>query len=265
MSLRLWCFALMLLACLVLSGCSPTAETQLDEQKNPHYLAGKEKLSAMDYKGAVESFERALEDNPRSALAHFELGVLFDQHENDYAAALYHYNKTLKLRPNDYPADNVRQRIPACKQELVKADSLAVLNPSAPRETDRLRDEIAALKKQVGVLQAQLAGRPLVPAAATGTRDTSRSSGAPTTNNAASPIQAGNDGAARRTASGNGDAVRSTTTAGTRARTHTVKAGETPFSIARQYRVKLDTLLGANPGLDPKRLRAGQSINIPVS
>jgi tetratricopeptide (TPR) repeat protein len=76
--------------CLALAGCTPTAETQMDEQRNPHYLAGKEKLGALDYKGAIESFERAVEDNPRSALAHFELGVLFEQREADYAAALYH-------------------------------------------------------------------------------------------------------------------------------------------------------------------------------
>ena len=266
MSLRPWCFALMPLACLVLSGCSPTAETQLDEQKNPHYLAGMEKLRALDYKGAVESFERALEDNPRSALAHFELGVLFDQHENDYAAALYHYNKALKLRPNDHPADIVRQRIPGCKQEMAKADSLAVLNPSALRETDRLRDENSALKKQVEILQAQLTGRPVAPSTASaGTRDISRSLAVPATNNPAAPIQAGYDAAGHRVSSGNGDAVHAAATPATRARTHTVKAGETPFSIARQYRVKLDSLLGANPGLNPKRIRAGQSINIPVS
>jgi len=40
--LRRGAFVLML--CLGLSGCSPTAETQMDEQKNPHYQAGKEKL-----------------------------------------------------------------------------------------------------------------------------------------------------------------------------------------------------------------------------
>src|SRR5258707_1017304 len=112
--------------CVAMSGCSPTAETQMDEQQNPHFKAGREKLTALDYKGAIESFERAVEDNPRSVLAHFELGVLFEQHANDYAAALYHYNKALKLRPNDHPAENIRQRIPACRQELVKADSLAI-------------------------------------------------------------------------------------------------------------------------------------------
>src|SRR6058998_2406432 len=125
MSFRLSC-ALLLLTMLWVAwaGCSRIAEGQTNDQKNPHFQAGKEKLSALDYRGAIECFERAVEDNPRSALAHYELGVLFDTRENDYAAALYHYNKALKLRPGGYPADNILQRIPGCKQELVKADSL---------------------------------------------------------------------------------------------------------------------------------------------
>jgi tetratricopeptide (TPR) repeat protein len=130
MSHWLRCGLLLLLFGLAGSGCRPQPETSLDEQKNSHYQTGKERLNALDYKGAVVAFERALEDNPRSALAHWELGVLFDQHQNDYAAALYHYKKALQLRPSGYPAEIIRQRIPACRQELIKEDSLAVINPS---------------------------------------------------------------------------------------------------------------------------------------
>jgi len=46
-------------------------------------------------------------------------------------------------------------------------------------------------------------------------------------------------------------------------RTHRVQAGETPMAIARRYNVKLDALLSANPGLNPKRLQIGQSLVIP--
>src|SRR5262249_22520644 len=77
MSPGLWRCALTLMLGFGLSGCSPTVETQVDEQRSPHFQAGKEKLSALDYQGAIEEFELALEDNPRSALAHYELGVLF--------------------------------------------------------------------------------------------------------------------------------------------------------------------------------------------
>ena len=47
-------------------------------------------------------------------------------------------------------------------------------------------------------------------------------------------------------------------------RTHTVRSGETPFSIAKRYGLKLNSLLAANPNLDPKKLRAGQILQIPT-
>jgi tetratricopeptide (TPR) repeat protein len=246
----------MLALCVAGSGCSRTAETTLDEQQNPHYRAGKDKLSGLDYKGAIESFERAVDDNPRSVLAHFELGVLFEQHANDYAAALYHYNKALKLRPGEYPAENIRQRIPACKQELLKADSLAIVNPTALRETERLREENAALRKQVELLQAHLAARP--PAGMAGV-PVARAREASHFTPAVSTVTHSN------LAARSDSAASPIVVASGRLRTHTVKAGETPFGISRQYRVKLDALLSANPSVDPRRIRVGQLLNIPAS
>lgn len=257
MSLRARLLPLVSLLFLVWAGCSPTAETPLDEQRNSNYQTGKDRLSALDYKGAIEAFERAIEDNPRSALAHFELGVLYDQHENDYAAALYHYNRALKLRPNAYPADNIRQRIPACRQELVKADSLAIINPSVLRETERLREQNEALRKQVEALQAYVAGR--APAAAflqpgpSALRSVS-------TNSAGS--LAGNNSGSGATRAASADPKRAVAGAG--ARTHVVKAGDTPFSISRQYSVKLVSLMASNPGLDAKRMKIGQTLSIPA-
>ena len=46
-------------------------------------------------------------------------------------------------------------------------------------------------------------------------------------------------------------------------KTHVVKSGDTPYAIARIYGVKLASLLSANPGLDPRRLRPGQTVVIP--
>lgn len=280
MSLRLRCSALMLMLCLGISGCTPTAESQLDEQKNPHYQAGKSRLSALDYKGAVESFERAIEDNPRSALAHYELGVLFDQHETDYAAALYHYNKALKLRPSGYPAENIKQRIPACKQELVKADSLAIMNPGALRETENLREQNQALRKQVEALQSYIAARlsgaasPAGGTAATA-RDYSRLNPVATnTTPAEGRGQNLSPPTSHLSPQSLSSPIRGTLVTGSdrartgpsiNGRTHSVKAGDTPYSISRKYQIKVNSLLSANPGLDPKRMRVGQVINIPAS
>jgi LysM repeat protein len=47
-------------------------------------------------------------------------------------------------------------------------------------------------------------------------------------------------------------------------RTHKVQPRETLAGIAKKYGLKLDVLLSANPGLNPKTLQIGQSLNIPT-
>ena len=266
-----WLLFSVMMLCLALSGCSPIAESQTDEQKNPHFQAGKERLAALDYKGAIECFERALEDNPRSALAHYELGVLFDEKEMDYPAAIYHYNKALKLCPKGYPAENIRQRIPGCRQELIKADSLQVMNPSALRETERLREQNQALRRQIEALQSQLAGRASPGVGSTpstrpaaGSQDEGRSVAAPAASAPAlvSPeLSNGN----HANSGSYPDRMPSGTAAGSRIRTHSVKAGDTLASLARLYQIKLTSLQAANPGLEPKRMKIGSVLNIPAS
>ena len=90
--------ALVLLAGLLLAGCMPPAPA--DDEKEEFYQAGKDRVKNRDYAGAVESFEKALERNPRSGPAHFELGWLYEEKVNDPAAAIYHYDRFLKLSPN---------------------------------------------------------------------------------------------------------------------------------------------------------------------
>jgi len=46
---------------------------------------------------------------------------------------------------------------------------------------------------------------------------------------------------------------------------HRVSAGETLTQIARAYGIRLDELQAANPGLDPRRLRIGQGLVVPVN
>ena len=102
---------------VVLGGCAP-GQGQTDEEKEPHFVLGQSRVNAMDYPGAVEAFEESIEANPRSAAAHFELGCLYDEKVPDPAAAIYHYQKYLKLDPNAGNAGLIKQRIDACKIQL---------------------------------------------------------------------------------------------------------------------------------------------------
>ena len=120
---------------VALSGCAPPGPSRLGEEKEPHFVLGKSRVNAMDFRGAIEAFEQSLEANPRSAAAHFELGWLYDEKESDPAAAIFHYQQYLKLRPNADNADVIKPRIFRCKQQLA-ADVLPL--PSAPAAQEQL-------------------------------------------------------------------------------------------------------------------------------
>jgi LysM repeat protein len=254
---------LIILALPVLLGCSPVRDAKVDEQRNPYFLEGRQRVGTRDYKGAIEAFEKALEMNPRSALAHFELGVLYEQHsdqrEDDYVSALYHYTQVVRLRPHAYPADTARQRIASCKQELVRSQSMAPVYQQTIRELDRLKDENQQLRRQLEAVNAQAASRFVAPATLAGPEPGSQSARVSTeATGIDTPVLVATktqEPAKER----NAIPLPNRTTA----KTHTVRAGDTAFSIARNYRVRLDALLAANPALDSRRLKIGQTISIP--
>src|SRR5258708_35206933 len=139
---RLLCGAALLLVGGGLCSCFDAVEGQVDEQKNPYFIHGRERATARDYKGAIDAFEKALEVNPHSALAHFELGVLYEQHdeeEDHFISAVYHYKRALDLRPHAYPAGNAKERSAVGKRALVKAGSFAADYPLLEHELDKLK------------------------------------------------------------------------------------------------------------------------------
>lgn len=46
--------------------------------------------------------------------------------------------------------------------------------------------------------------------------------------------------------------------------TYVIQPGDTFYLIAQRYNISLDSLLAANPGVDPNNLQVGQTINVPV-
>jgi LysM repeat protein len=247
--------ALCLLAGLVLGGCLRSAPGQIDEEKESHFLLGRSRVSAMDYEGAIESFGKALEVNPRSGAAHFELACLFEKREADPAAAIYHYQQYLKLRPRCENADTVNQHILALKQELAKTVSLGPVTERQQREFERLAEDNRRLNEELEKLRAY----------ATRLQALTNQAGAPP-----SPVRG-----ARTTTSevGSGSSLPITpvrtnaalTASAAMQRTHTVKAGETAVIIARRYGVRVEALLAANPRVEPRRMHVGQTLNIPAS
>jgi LysM repeat protein len=276
---RLWNGVMLAVLALAWTGCDPaTVSNQTSEEKEPHYLAGKSRVNAMDFKGAIESFEKAIESNPSNAAAHFELGWLFDRKEGDPAAAIYHYEKFLKLRPKAENSEIVHQHIQACKQELARTVTLGPINDRVQKELERLTEDNKKLREENKTLNEEaLKWRTYFAAAAATNRAAMSASESSTPRDSAARDSSRRDSGqkdsaqrsvAKRQATPDRTATpRSTTTLRSSnygsGRTHVVRSGETLTSIARRYGVKLSTLTWANPGVDPKRLKAGQVIKIP--
>jgi tetratricopeptide (TPR) repeat protein len=227
-------FAGLLALAVCLGACIPD-DRHVDEQKDPHFQRGLKLVNSQDYKGAVEEFEKALETDPHSASAHFELGCLYDKLE-DSAAAIYHYERHLKLLPNSDQAQLVNERIRGCKQELADKEFSPPITQNLQREVDRLTAENLALRQQLAAWQRAAAAPAQRPAPQPGAE--------PIRLAAVSPPAAG-------------------PTAPSHPRLHVVKQRETISSIAVQYGLKASAVLAVNPRVDPRRLRVGQSVALP--
>jgi LysM repeat protein len=256
---------LMLAALIAANGCSPSDSGQMDDEKEPHYVLGKSRVNAMDYAGAVEAFNEALEVNPRSASAHFQLACLFDTRESDPSAAIYHYQEYLRLNPKADNAEVIRQRIYTCKQQLA-ADVMPL--PSAPAAQKQL-EELAEKNRQ---LQAEVERLNGVIKQWSAYYEQQKQQPASTPNytqpgssaNLGSPVP-DDVSSGNVTPNPNSGPTRITTsTPASKPRTYAITKGDTLASVARKYSVSLTGLQAANPGISPTKLRVGQVINLPA-
>jgi LysM repeat protein len=229
---------------LLLCGCNPPGQSAADEEKEPQFLIGRSRVNAMNFAGAIEAFEQALEKNPQSGAAHFELGWLYAEKEADAAAAIYHYQKYLKLRPNAANGETIKEHIFRLKQELAKGVLPVPASNEMQRQLEQLVEDNRKLTEELTHLKASVASQSALANRLVSNPQPSR------TNSSVQAAQSRN--ASRQVASGTASN-----------RQHRVQAGETPASIARRYNVKLELLLTANPSLNPRRLQVGQSLAIP--
>ena len=101
-------------------GCNPKGGAVNAEDKEPHYLDGRRQIQQRDFEGAERSFQKALEANPRSSVAHREIGLLFLSHKKDPAAAIYHLQRYLTLMPEAPDKPEIHGHIEALKGDLAK-------------------------------------------------------------------------------------------------------------------------------------------------
>lgn len=238
---------------LALAGCAPPGSNPADEVKEPHYILGQSRFNAMEYDGAVEAFEQALEVNPHSAQAHFQLGMLYDQKVPDPAAAIYHYQQYLKYNPNAGNAYVVTQHIQYCKETLASNVMVLPGTSAALQQIQQLADEKRRLQDQVTWWQTQytnlLVATRVTQPVAQNNHPSPVPDPVPTQNYSApgaNPTHPAPSPAAGR-------------------RKYVVASGETAASIARKSGVKLSALQAANPGVNLAKIRVGQILNLPSS
>lgn len=266
MKFSAWFFrcALAVLLCASLNGCEPPGQSQQDEEKEPHFIEGMRALNTYDYGGAVEEFEKAVEANPRNATAHFELGCLYEgtrqgeeqePKQQDSAAAIYHYEQFLKLRPNAANADFVKQRIINCKQDLAKAVLPLPTAPGVQRDLEQLVEENKQLRAQVDQWQAYVKTLTNQLAAAQDHPNPPVTNARPET-----PATVTNPAPYAPRNNPNPPPHQPPTRVSV---TYVVQSRDTLASISRKFNVKLDAIALANPGVNARKLRVGQTLNIP--
>ncbi len=274
---------------LALAGCIPLDRGSLEGEKDPHYLDGQRRAASLDYDGAIQSFEKALQTNPGNAAAHLELGLLYDERKRDPATAIYHYQRHLKLRPDSPMADVLDPKIMACKRELAQGVAFVVGPRDFQRDLERMTATNQLFQARIQQLESELAQRaavvqaPVPPAVPSPTPRAVDPAPAPTV--AQRPTESrpppANPQAQRppRTkpnpapSNNSGDWVPTFTTppakSAPKARSaargsYTVKAGDTLVSIARRYNVTPQALSAANPSIRSGQVRTGQTLAIPA-
>lgn len=237
-----------------LAGCIPTRSGETPGEREPSFVKGQNLLARLDYPGAIHAFERTLRVQPDFAPAHFELGFLHKKNSADLAAAIYHFERFLRLDPRSDKAAIVRQHVDDCKMDLARLFLIPPVAPSLQKEMTKLKEQVKSLELENLTLRQQLQ------AAAVTAPPAETASSTPEPVAPPPPVVAV---AGVRPASAPPAAQPTATAAAAEPRWHTVRDGEYPARIARLYGLKLETLLKANPGLDPRRMKIGQEVIIP--
>ncbi len=142
------CCAAALLLCAV--GCQ--RDSAASEARERCLRRAKAAVQAQDISAAVQWGERAVARRPHSALAHRELGLLYDNAQQDYARAIYHYQRYLELRPTAEDHDAVRARLTHCRTAFAAE---VAATPAEIKRAIQTRDtQIAALETELAALRA---------------------------------------------------------------------------------------------------------------
>ena len=260
-------FCCLLAVCLG-AGCDKFRPGDTDERREANFqIAYNLSLQGL-VDDAIKAYYRALEANPFNATAHRELGQLFFEKKHDYVLAVYHLRRCqqIKTTRNDRDANDysIEQVIKQAQLQLAIEWTSQIGRQQAQSQVDELKRRNAELEAAVTRLSQQLGQNARVLPDPTPVKPVGESP----KRNPAEPVRTPDTAKpAIRTADAPAPAAVAVVAPrpATTARTHVIKSGETPANIARQYHLTTQQLMNANKGLDARKLRVGQSLNLPDS
>ncbi|OAM87026.1 LysM peptidoglycan-binding domain-containing protein [Termitidicoccus mucosus] len=287
---RFFTLALLALAALLFAaGCergdSPPATAEVDE---PAYRRGKELLRQGRNQEALAEFNKVLEKRGlnNAAESHLEIGLLYQQHINDPIAAIYHFRKYRELKPNSPQSDLVRQRLEASMREYARTLPGRPLDasPLAPadyadalqrlqRENEQLQAALTSTRAAAGLAAPNNGGTVVqaAPAAANEVYPVATFDPTPNPNpNASVSTPARPSGASSSQSQQQQQQPAQPPPPQAAARTHTVRAGDSLYNIARQYygtasNARVEAIFNANRDVLRSKtdLRVGMQLRIP--
>lgn len=251
---------------LLVSSCGWLDRAAGNPKHEAHYMEAENLRRTAQHAAARDAYHKALEVNPANYFAHQELGDLYFQKFNDPGMGLYHYRRYLEIgqRVNGraFTDPTAETGIQGCEFKLAERAVGQLARQRTAVEVEQFKRENESLRQQLAEAQRQLQLRALEnrtptlpnnPAAGNNGQVPPPPIVTPPTNRMA-PRQ---DPVVRQ------DPPRPRETPPAATRTYVVRMGDTPASIARAHKVRIEALMAANPGLNPRRLRVGQTLNIP--
>ena len=213
-------------------------------------------------KSALQLYGEALDRNPKLAIAHLDIALIFHDYEKDYLRAIYHYERYLELRPAAEKRRMIEDRIrlaghayaanvAAEGSTVAELGRMSVAVIDLKKENDSLKNSIRQLNLQLEKTRGGLIDMDFQP------RSTKL----------AVPIQ--DDLPANMSeASGRGGRMRAVDARQEAVRVYRVKHGDTLTSIAAEYyrnAEKADDIFKANRDKleTPGALKVGQVLVLP--
>ena len=264
-----------LLGSLLLISCSQTPPgSDAEDERNPFFRQATKDVADLNYPAAIKQFEKAITVNPNVAKAYLQIGLLYGDKLGDPISAIYFYQKYLEARPNAAEREEVLAAMEKAKIDF--ALSLTNTGIQNAAEIARISKENVDLKQQIAQLQGTLAAKEAQVSQVAG-------AAAPPKATAASVVPATPPATERKSASRSEPAVMPSVPASTPppapaeaavapagAKQHTITKGDTLWKLAKQYypasldlNEEIKKIKAANPGLDDRNLKIGNTITIP--